>query len=98
MITLTAIGLFAVFLISRCFYGGPYVPSSFDSGTLLSSYWSVRPLTVKTMSKYDSRVDKEMVEVTERNRGVVLDIEHACPLKTDTDLLIYTPSSKTTRI
>ena len=44
ILTFAAIGALVVFLISRFFTGGPFVPKSFESGSLFSSYWSTRPL------------------------------------------------------
>ena len=35
---------FIVFLATRFFVDGPFVPQSYKPGTLLSSYWSIRPL------------------------------------------------------
>ena len=44
LITLSAVLAFVVFLLTRFFVGGPFVPKSYKPGTMLDSYWSIRPL------------------------------------------------------
>ena len=83
---------FIVFVVTRFFTGGPYIPKSYQSGTLLSSYWSVRPLrdSLDTSSLIEANLkhkNNESKEITKRNAAIVHDLALACPIVTEQHFL-----------
>lgn len=55
LLTFAATAALVVFLISRFFGRGPYVSKSYKPGTLISSYWSIRPLA-------DSQIATDLIQ------------------------------------
>lgn len=73
--TLILLSLFVCFVFSRFFVNGPYVNDSYAEKSLIQSYWSLRPLsnrTVKRLNKpLSTKQDCESYPAfTEKKRGI----------------------------